>query len=76
VIHSSLFWVLFFIVGGLVWILPTLIALLRRVDSMGFVVMVNVFCLIMPLPGWFAAMYAAFRMPKRLPPRPVHRQIR
>lgn len=65
-IRSWLFWVLVIGASALMWFLPALIAVIRGVGGLGLVVLVNALCLIIPLPGWFAAMYAAFAMPGRL----------
>lgn len=68
VTSSWVFWTVIISLSAFMWFLPTVTALIRYVHGLHIVIMVNVLCLIMPLPGWFAAMYAAFAMPKRLPP--------
>jgi hypothetical protein len=66
--HSGIFWV--GLIAGLVLIyfLPTMIGIIRKVESLGLLIFLNV------LPtgvGWFAAMVMAFMLPRREPP-PVY----
>ena len=61
--HSGAFWV--GLIAGLVllYFLPTMIGIIRKVESLGLLIFLNV------LPtgvGWFAAMVMAFMLP---PPR-------
>ena len=63
--HSGVFWV--GLIAGLVLIyfLPTMIGIIRKVESLGLLIFLNV------LPtgvGWFAAMVMAFMLPRREPP--------
>ena len=67
--HSGIFWV--GLIAGLVLIyfLPTMIGIIRKVESLGLLIFLNV------LPtgvGWFAAMVMAFMLPRREPP-PTYR---
>jgi hypothetical protein len=75
VTSTWVFWAIVISLSAFTWFLPTVIALMRDVHGLHMVIMVNVLSLVMPLPGWFAAMLAAFIMPKRLPPRPVYRTV-
>jgi len=63
--HSGVFWP--GLIAGLVLIyfLPTMIGIIRKVESLGLLIFLNV------LPtgaGWFAAMVMAFLLPRREPP--------
>ena len=63
--HSGVFWV--GLIAGLVLLnfLPTMIGIIRKVESLGLLIFLNV------LPtgvGWFAAMVMAFMLPRREPP--------
>ena len=54
-------------IAGLVllYFLPTMIGIIRKVESLGLLIFLNV------LPtgvGWFAAMVMAFMLPRREPP--------
>jgi hypothetical protein len=62
---SSVFWVT--LIAGLLvlYILPSLIGAIRRVEGLGWVIVVNL------LPtgvGWLAAMVLAIMLPRREPP--------
>ena len=49
----------------LIYFLPTMIGIIRKVESLGLLIFLNV------LPtgvGWFAAMVMAFMLPSREPP--------
>ena len=49
----------------LIYFLPTMIGITRKVESLGLLIFLNV------LPtgvGWFAAMVMAFMLPRREPP--------
>jgi hypothetical protein len=61
--------------GAFVWFVPTMIALLRRVHGLGMVVMINLLSLLLPIPGWIGAMYAAFVMPRRTPAQLRHSRL-
>jgi hypothetical protein len=53
----------------LIYFLPTMIGIIRKVESLGLLIFLNV------LPtgvGWFAAMVMAFMLPRREPP-PTYR---
>ena len=63
--HSGIFWA--GLIAGLVllYFLPTVIGIIRKVESLGLLIFLNV------LPtgvGWFAAMVMAFMLPRREPP--------
>ena len=63
--HSGAFWA--GLIAGLVllYFLPTMIGIIRKVESLGLLIFLNV------LPtgvGWFAAMVMAFMLPRREPP--------
>jgi Superinfection immunity protein len=63
--QSPVFWVGLIAGLALFYFLPTIIAMIRRVESPGWVIFLNV------LPtgvGWLAAMVVAFMMPRREPP--------
>jgi hypothetical protein len=63
--HSYLFWIaLIFVLLGL-YILPSVIAAIRGVEGLGWIIVINL------LPtgvGWFAALIAALVLPRREPP--------
>jgi nitric oxide reductase large subunit len=63
--HSYLFWIaLIFVLFGL-YILPSVIAAIRGVEGLGWIIVINL------LPtgvGWFAALIAALMLPRREPP--------
>ncbi len=63
--HSSVFWVA--LIAGLLvlYILPSLIGAIRKVEGLGWLVVVN---LIPTGIGWLAAMVLAFMLPRREPP--------
>ena len=63
--HSGVFWV--GLIAGLVllYFLPTMIGIIRKVESLGLLIFLNV------LPtgvGWFTAMVMVFMLPRREPP--------
>ncbi|MDQ2874547.1 MAG: superinfection immunity protein [Actinomycetota bacterium] len=63
--NSSVFWVA--LIAGLLvlYILPSLIGAIRRVEGLGWLIVVNL------LPtgiGWLAAMVLAIMLPRREPP--------
>jgi hypothetical protein len=66
---SAVFWILLFGVLVILYLLPTLIGLIRGVDALALVFLVN---LIGAPSGiwWAAAMILAFG-PRRLPPEPA-----
>jgi len=62
--NSPFFWVA--LIGGLLvlYILPSLIGAIRRVEGLGWLIVVN---LIPTGVGWLAAMVLAFMLPRREP---------
>jgi hypothetical protein len=67
--NSPVFWILLFMVLIVVFFLPTLIGLIRGVDRLALVFLVN----LIGAPsfiGWPAALILAFG-PRRLPPEPA-----
>lgn len=50
-------------------VLPTLIAVIRDVDDLGYIVLVNVICCVTVI-AWPIALFAAVRWPRRHPPLP------
>jgi hypothetical protein len=66
---SGVLWVLLFAVLIVVYFLPTLIGLIRGVDRLALVFLVNLIGT-PALIGWPAAMILAFG-PRRLPPEPT-----
>ena len=65
---SAVFWVLLIVVLVVVYMLPTLIGLIRGVDALALVFLVNLIGA-PSLIGWPAALILAFG-PRRLPPEP------
>lgn len=70
--NSSIFWVA--LIAGLLvlYILPSLIGAIRKVEGLGWLIVVN---LIPTGIGWLAAMVLAIMLPRRDPPTtypPVH----
>jgi hypothetical protein len=62
--HSYLFWIV--VILGLLglYILPSVIATIRRVEGLGWIIVINL------LPtgvGWFAALIGALMLPRREP---------
>jgi len=66
--NSYAFWVLLFAVLVVVYLLPTLVGLIRGVDRMALVFLVNLIGAPTGI-GWVAAMFLAFG-PRRLTPHP------
>ncbi len=66
---SSAFWVLLVVTVVAVYLLPTLVGLIRRVDALALVFLVNLIAAPTVI-GWAAAMILAFG-PRRLPPDPT-----
>ena len=66
---SAVFWVLLIVVLVVVYMLPTLIGLIRGVDALALVFLVNLIGA-PSLIGWPAALILAFG-PRRLPPEPA-----
>lgn len=65
--NSSAFWIV--LIAGLLglYILPSVIAAIREVEGLGWVIVVN---LIPTGIGWLAAMVLAIMLPRREPPMP------
>jgi hypothetical protein len=60
--HSYLFWIALIAVLLALYILPSVIAAQRKVEGLGWVIVINL------LPtgvGWLAALIAAFTLPRR-----------
>jgi hypothetical protein len=67
--YSGALWVLVFLALAIVFLLPTLVGLIRRVDRLALVFLVNVVGGLTGI-GWLAAMILAFG-PRRPSARPV-----
>ena len=65
---NPVFWLLLVVVLVVVYLLPTLIAVIRGTDRLALVFLVNLIGAPSGV-GWFAAMILAFG-PRRLPPAP------
>lgn len=65
---SYAFWILLFMVFVVVYLLPTLIAVIRGTDALALVILVNLIGAPTGI-GWLAAMILAFGS-RRLPPVP------
>jgi len=65
---SYAFWILLFMVFVVVYLLPTLIAVIRGTDALALVILVNLIGAPTGI-GWLAAMILAFGS-RRLPPAP------
>ena len=65
---SYAFWILLFAVLIVVYLLPTLIAVIRGTQALALVILVNLIGAPTGI-GWLAAMILAFG-PRRLPPAP------
>lgn len=60
--HSYLFWVMLIMGLFALYILPSVIAAIRRVEGLGWIIVINL------LPtgvGWVAALIAAIALPRR-----------
>ncbi len=69
---SYAFWIFVFMLLVVVYLLPTLIGIIRGVDRLALVFLVNLIGAPTGI-GWVAALILAFG-PRRLPPeRPLHR---
>ena len=66
--NSYAFWILLFVVLVVVYLLPTLIGMIRGVDRLALVFLVNLIGAPTGI-GWLAAMILAFG-PRRMPPEP------
>ena len=67
--NSYAFWILLVPVLAIVYLLPTLVGLIRRVDALGLVFLVNLIGAPTGV-GWLAAMILAFG-PRRMSARPL-----
>jgi hypothetical protein len=65
---SYVFWILLFVVLVVVYLVPTLIGVIRGVDRLALVFLVNLIGAPTGI-GWVAALILAFG-PRRLPPQP------
>ncbi len=72
--YSGALWVLAFLALAFVYMLPTLIGLIRRVDRLALVFLVNMIGGLTGI-GWLAAMILAFG-PHRRPAAPVAQSSR
>ena len=68
--YGTQFWVLFFSAASIVFILPTAIGIVRRVDNLALVIVLNVFALVSLGVGWLGALLFACT-PRRAPRRPL-----
>jgi len=66
---SAAFWMLLIIALPVIYLLPTLVGLIRGTDNMALVFLVNLIGTPVMI-GWPAAMILAFG-PRRLPPEPT-----
>lgn len=70
--QSGLFWILLVLALAAVFVLPTVIALLREVEGLGWVILANLVAV-----GWPAALLMACTLPSRprqtIVPAPVFR---
>jgi hypothetical protein len=63
--HSYLFWIALILVLLGLYILPSVIAIIRGVEGLGWIIVINL------LPtgvGWFAALIGALMLPRRQSP--------
>ena len=67
--NSYVFWILLFVVLVVVYLLPTLIGVIRGVDRLALVVLVNLIGAPTGI-GWVAALILAFG-PRRVPTEPT-----
>ena len=68
--YSATFWVIFALVAAFVFILPTLIGVIRGVNDLGLVIVLNLLGLVTLAVGWIGAMLVACLSPKK-PPRHI-----
>ncbi len=66
---SGMLWIIAFTVLPLLYLLPTLVGVVRRVDGLALVFLVNLIAAPTGI-GWLGAMIMAFG-PRRPPPRPT-----
>lgn len=67
-VNSDAFWILLFPVLIVIYLLPTLVGLIRRVDALALVFLVNLIGAPTGV-GWLGAMILAFG-PQKIPPLP------
>lgn len=63
--HSFIFWTALIMALLTLYILPTIIAVIRGTENLGWIIVINL------LPtgvGWLAALIAALALPRREPP--------
>jgi hypothetical protein len=63
--NSGALWILIFLALAVVFLLPTLVGMIRRVDRLALVILVNLIGGLTGI-GWLAAMILAFG-PRRVP---------
>jgi hypothetical protein len=68
--NSPVFWVALILGLLVLYILPSLIGAIRKVEGLGWLIVVN---LIPTGIGWLAAMVLAIMLPRREPPMPYPR---
>jgi hypothetical protein len=68
-VNSDAFWILLFPVLIMIYLLPTLVGLIRRVDALALVFLVNLIGAPTGV-GWLGAMILAFGPRKVSPPPP------
>jgi hypothetical protein len=66
--NGYVFWIFVFVALVVIYLLPTLIGMMRNVDRLGLVFLVNLIGAPTVI-GWFAAMILAFG-PRRVRPEP------
>ncbi len=69
--YSGALWILAFLALAFLYLLPTLVGLIRRVDRLALIFLVNVIGGLSGI-GWLAAMILAFG-PRRIPTAPGSR---
>ncbi|GAA1837178.1 superinfection immunity protein [Actinomadura chokoriensis] len=69
ILNSPLFWLALIGLLAILAVLPTLIALARGADNIGYLILVNVICCATVF-GWPIALIAAIAWPRRHPPDP------
>jgi hypothetical protein len=73
-VNSDAFWILLFPVLIVIYLLPTLVGLIRRVDALALVFLVNLIGAPTGV-GWLGAMILAFG-PRKVPPPPPSLPLR
>ncbi|SNT60803.1 Superinfection immunity protein [Actinomadura meyerae] len=68
-LNSPFFWLALIGLLAVLAVLPTLIALARGADDIGYIILVNVICTATVF-GWPIALIAAIAWPRRHPPHP------